>query len=241
MVRISPEQITTGMVFSLKRNDEFYFCREIGLSETGVGVNPPLESELTIVKPPYREVGGDHIDFTINGDSKHYTTQWQIFRSNTRLISEKPTTKKRVKKLTTPGPFNGFDINVRRTIIEDYRYLNFSALKVIIEFVGTGQRINAKLVNDIKASPGFADRLREVLLEELNSRKTKVLNTIEDYDPQKLDDFTKKYNRAPVETRFKNGRIAFVMYLTDEYDVIVENMEKQVERFVEVETKNPVK
>lgn len=240
MARLSLAQVTTGMVFSLKSNNEFYFCKEIGLPETGIGVNPPLESELTIIKEPYSEVGGDHIDFTIKGDTKYYTTQWQIFRSNTKLISEKPTPKKYdTARTTTTGPFHAFDIKVKRTTFEDYKYLNFSALKVIIEFVGpTKQKINAKLVNEIKRSPGFADKLKELLVEELNDRKRKVEIAIDNYDPQKLDDFTKKYNKAPIETKFKNGRFAFLIYLTAEYDIILENIEKQVNRFIEISTKN---
>lgn len=237
----SADQITTGMVFSLKKNNESYFCREIDSPITEAGVNPPIGSELIVIKEPYKEDSGEYIDFTIKGDTKHYTTTWQTFKNSSKLLSRKPSPKKKAVTITSTGPFNGFDIKVKKTLYDDYKYLNFSVLKVGIEFIGTfsnGQRVTANIINDIKNSTGFADKLKDIIIEELDNKRNKVEETITAYDPQKLDDFTKKYNRAPVETRYKFGKIAFDIYLTADYDVIKENIKKQVDCFVESDTKN---
>lgn len=233
-------RIKRGMVFSLKENNENYFCREIGSAITEAGVNPPIGSELTIVKEPYKEDGGEYIDFTIKEDTKHYTTNRQTFKNSTKLISRKPVTNK--KTVTSTGPFNGFDIKVKKSRYENYKYSNYSVLKVAIEFIGTfsdGQRVTSQAINDIKHATGFADKLKEIIIDELDKNKNVFEEDLIYYDRQKLDDFTKKYNGAPVETRYKYGKLAFDIYLTTtNYDVIKENIKKQVDCFLKSDTKN---
>lgn len=231
------EKVRRGMVFSLKKKN-----KKMASPISEDGVNLPLSSELTTVKKPKEENDGRKTDFSTKGDTKQSKKNWQPFKNNSKLNSRTPRPKKKEVTITSTGPFNGFDIKVKRTHLEDYKYLHFSALKVIIDFEGTfsnGQRINSKHINAIKHSAGFADKLKELILQESDTGRMKVQKALASYDPQKMDDFTKKYNGAPVETRYKYGRLAFDIYLTTtNYRLVKENIKKQVDCFVESDTKN---
>lgn len=240
MAKLTMKQITNGMEFILESHDEdCRFCWEKGDDYLYTRLNPPIRSIITVTKAPYKESGVALIDFTIKGDPKEYSANWSIFRNHTTyksgIVGKKP-----IIEITSAGPYGGFDIKVKSTHIQDYiDGLGFATNEVDVEFIGTfngGKKVTTKMINEIKKTAGFSDKLKEILIENLEAKEKQVKEYIKKYDPVKVRGTS--YQDIKVQTWYKSGKVTFDIYLTDDFDTVKENVKKQVDYFVKSKKTN---
>lgn len=240
MAKITAKEVTNGMKFTLEKDEEYGFCWEKGKDFLSTMHNPPLKSEIMITKATYKDGGTQLLDFSIKGDPKEYTTHWITFKNNT-MYQSGVTAPKTGVIVTSTGPFAGFDLALKSTEIQNFATSGFMIYSIELEFVGTftgAKKLSTKLINTIKTSPGFAAECKHILTEHLKARETKIKEYIAKTDRTKLRKSWKRQMGAPVHVWYKAGKIVFEMSLTEDFNTVLEHIEKQVDYFVRAKTTN---
>lgn len=233
MKKLTQKQVSVGMVFKttqenlpLANIDPFNYLIH---SEKGIldsfYFDFPIGTLLTVVVPPRKINGGNIIDFTKSGSDTILQGYWSEFRNFTEYVSGDILTPA-PSKVISKGPYNGFDV----TVSSEEHIQSVGTLSIKVEFLGKFvgiKKLNTKMINSIKNSKGFEEKLLELLLDRLEGYRTEV----ESFDRLNFDPpFLKK--AGYVDTYYSGGKVEFLFFFGVTFDELVENTKKQVKNFV---------
>jgi hypothetical protein len=239
-MKLSAKEVVTGMICEVISQDkdlEFGFDPDASMMAPGVVV--PIGTHIEVMKAPYKVQGSQRVDFRIVGDTKVSASFWSIFRNNTELLSGTPAIVTPIS-VTSTGRFAGFDLKVSKVELEDYiSGLGFSQLKVYFEFVGSltgAKKVNTKLINQIKASPGFKTEILAQIDHVLASRRSEIDAFIVRIDPSARY-FKHAYDNRIV-TWYSGGKLSLESNIMDDFTTLRSDIEKQVDVFIASKSTN---
>lgn len=185
---------------------------------------------IEVIRPVYKENGGNLIDFQLPNDPDSYTTHWITFRTATVFSSGTPAAKP-VLSVTSSGPFGGFDIQVAdQQMSEEKTSHGYFEFRIRIEFIGTfagGKKITTKLINHIKTEPGFLQKLRDLLHDTLETRRPEIDRSVILATPT-----ASITPMEPVRTWYANGAVDFVFTLSEPVRILQLYADRQAQYFV---------